>query len=422
MFMKTEKQRLLTPLLLLFMVTMVLANISGRMQGQYESLYLQNLGASIQQVGIYYTIGAIIPLFLQIFGGWLSDKIGRLEAIAIGSVGGVLGYVVYIFAPSWQWLLITSMTSAVAFAFVGPSYMAFIAEQSTEETRGRVYGITNTIFQVVGILGPPLGGFIAQRSGFQAMFIVAGILYTTAAGIRIWMARTAGRRAQSRSSEQPAEKPTFAGLKTSIGAMLGMLAAGGVMTWIFVSDGVRDVAFGMTGQLFPLYMENIRGITLVQIGLLSSVASAVTMVLMSPAGWLSDKYGERVGIVGGFAILSLGWIGFMAARSFPVFIGAWVIFGVGEALISPSYSSLISKVVPENLRGTAFGFLHSSLGLISLPTPYIGAMLWERFGPIVPFYVPLLALLAMLPVMWVKFKLPPASAGSEPVPEAGTAR
>ena len=66
-------------------------------------------------------------------------------------------------------------------------------------------------------------------------------------------------------------------------------------------------------------------------------------------------------------------------------------------------------MVPERLRGTAFGFFSSSLGLISLPAPYIGALLWEKVSPIFPFYIPLLALLAMMPVMWVKFKLPPQS-------------
>jgi hypothetical protein len=33
-------------------------------------------------------------------------------------------------------------------------------------------------------------------------------------------------------------------------------------------------------------------------------------------------------------------------------------------------------------------------------------MLWDKVNPIFPFYIPLIALLAMMPVMWVKFRLP----------------
>ncbi|HSR31014.1 MAG TPA: hypothetical protein VLY63_10650, partial [Anaerolineae bacterium] len=62
--------------------------------------------------------------------------------------------------------------------------------------------------------------------------------------------------------------------------------------------------------------------------------------------------------------------------------------------------------VPARLRGIAFGLFATSLGLISLPAPWLGAQLWETVSPIFPFYVPLIAMVAMLPVMWTKFKLP----------------
>jgi MFS family permease len=128
---------------------------------------------------------------------------------------------------------------------------------------------------------------------------------------------------------------------------------------------------------------------------------------MSPAGWLSDKKGERVGIVAGFGLISAGWALFLVGSSFWLFVLSRVVIGAGWALIEPAYNSLISKVVPEKLRGTAFGLFSTSLGLISLPAPWIGAQLWEAFSPIFPFYLPLVAMVAMMPLMWVKFKLPP---------------
>jgi MFS family permease len=94
----------------------------------------------------------------------------------------------------------------------------------------------------------------------------------------------------------------------------------------------------------------------------------------------------------------------------------WTLFGIGMALIDPAYNSLISKAVPLKLRGTAFGLFSTSIGLISLPAPYLGAMLWERFAPQVPFYVPLGATLLLLPVMWFKFRLPEAQQAEEVLP------
>ena len=415
--MEAKKPRLLSPLLLWFMGTTILANIAAQMVFPLESLYVQELGASVEQVGLFFTIAAVAPLFFQVFGGWLSDSIGRLQAIAIGSVGGALSYLFYVFAQSWVWLLPASILTAMAIAFVAPSFQAFIAEESTEETRGRVYGITSTLFMVVMIVGPILGGFIAQRLDFKVMYIVAGGLYSSAAVIRVLMARYASRKTAEKG--EPAEKPTLGGFKKSLLAVLGLVTAGGVVTWIFISDGVRDVAFNLTGRLMPLYLENEMGLSLIQIGALQSIMAIVAMALMSPAGWLSDKKGERVSIVGGFGLISIGWAVFLVGSDFWQFVVSRVIVGAGWALIDPAYNSLISKAVPDKFRGLAFGFFSTSLGLISLPAPWLGAWLWESISPIFPFYVPLVAMVAMLPIMWAKFKLPAQAPDGTQDPEGG---
>lgn len=386
--------------LLVFMSTMILANIASHMHMMLMPLYVQELGATVEQVGLFFTLGAVAPLAFQIFGGWLSDVIGRLQAIAIGSLAGVIGYFVYIFAPSWEWLLIATATGAMATSFVAPSYMAFIAEESTEESRGRVYGISQALFMIVGVVGPPIGGYMSQYLGFKTMFIVAGALYGTATIIRLLMARKAAGE-----KEESSEKLSLGQLKTSLTAMGGLVLAGGVVTWIFISDGVRDVSFSMVWQLLPLYMQNLIGLSNSEIGWLFSLSSLATMLLLMPAGWLSDKKGERVGIVVGFAFIAVAMALFVNSRVFAGFAAVWALFGIGSALIDPAYSSLISKVVPKKLRGTAFGLFTTSIGLISLPAPFIGAMLWERFSPQVPFYVPVVTTLLVLPIMWIKFRL-----------------
>jgi MFS family permease len=173
----------------------------------------------------------------------------------------------------------------------------------------------------------------------------------------------------------------------------------------------------MAFQLLPLYMQNLMGLSNVQIGWISSIHSVATMLFLTPAGWLSDKRGERVGIVGGFALVAAAVALFLRSQTFAGFVVVWVLFGVGNALTGPAYNSLISKAVPLKLRGTAFGLFSTSIGIISLPAPYLGAMLWERVNPQFPFYIPLVATLLLLPVMWFKFKLPPSRPEDELDPE-----
>ncbi len=399
--MTSNKQPpLLNRTLLVFMATMILANISGRMYGPLFPLYLQSLGATVGQVGLFFTLSMITPLALQIFGGWFSDSLGRLQAIAIGSIGGLAGNILFVLAPSWEWLLLAVLIESISSAFVGPSYQAFIAEQSTEETRGRVFGITESLFVVVGIVGPPLGGYLSQRFGFKWMFIVAAALYGAATVIRLFMAAHAQR---AESAARPA--PTFGGFKTNLGAMAALIAAGGVVTWILLSDGVRDIAWGLSEQLEPIYMQSVGGLTNLQIGWLVSLAAVANMIFAAAGGWLADKKGERAGIVGGFLLLAAGLAIFLNTRAFAGFVAAWILFGVSRALISPAYSALISKAIPEKLRGVAYGLFSTSVGVVSLPAPYIGGQLWERIGPQAPFYATLAAVLVIQPFLWVKLKL-----------------
>lgn len=396
-----SKIPLLSRNLLLFMGGMVLANLGGNMYGPLLPLYLRELGANVVQVGLFFTLSQIIPLALQILGGWISDTLGRLRSIAMGSLASLLAYVVLVLSPSWEWVLLGSALGAVTGALVGPSFLAFIAENSSEENRARVFGITDTIFMIVGVIGPPLGGELAGRYGFKPMLVVATVLYAVATVIRVWMARSAvtGRDA----NPQPL---SLAGLKSNLGTMLTMLVAGGVVTWILITDGVRDIAYSLSFNLFPLYLEDIGGLTIQQIGWLNSLFGVCMMAVTIPAGWLSDKKGERLNIVLGFLLEFAALMVLIQASHYLEFLVCFGLFGLGVGLMSPAYSSLISKAIPESVRGTAFGLFHTSLGLVSLPAPAIGAQLWQRFGPRFPFTLTAwISILVVVPA-WLKFKLP----------------
>ncbi|MBI4732993.1 MAG: MFS transporter [Chloroflexi bacterium] len=413
---QAKKKPLLSGLILLFLLAMILANMGGQMYGPLMSLYIRDLGASVGQIGLFFTISSIVPLALQILGGWISDTLGRLRAIAIGSVVGIFTYVALILAPSWEWLLLASAFGAITGALVGPSFDAFIAEQSSEENRAKMFGVTQALFGIVGFIGPALGGWLAEIRGFKFMLMIAGIMYICATVIRVSMARAVGK-----NGGKKAEKLSFAGLKANLGAMFGLLFAGGVVTWILITDGVRDTSFALSMNLFSVYMQDFGGLSLQQIGLTSSIFGLFMMLTVIPAGILADKVGERVGIALGFALvgISLGMLVFLPFGAFGLYLAGWALAGMGVGLLQPAYQSLISKAVPEKLRGTAFGLFSTSLGLVSLPAPWIGAQLWEHVSPRFPFLITVgVVFLSIIPV-WLKFKLPKngnvANENSQPV-------
>jgi MFS family permease len=396
-----KKEALISPILRWFMFAMVLANIASNMGIMLIPLYLDKLGASITEIGFVFTILSVISLVLQVFGGWVSDSIGRLKAIAIGSLGGVLSVYLIVIAPSWQWLILALAVNRIPYALVGPSFGAFIAENSQEENRGRVYGITDMIYQITGIIGPPLGGFLVAQYNYRLMFLVAAVFYTVAAGLRIWMALTM-------TSSQPVETKelSWQSFGISLKSLVTMIAGGGVVTWIFLTDGVRDAAFSLSREIEPLYLEQIAGLDTQQIGFIWSIFSISMLATPLLSGRLTDKYGERVPISTGFFLIFAAFCVFLAASGFYMFALVWVIFGLGVGLLSPAYSSLISKVIPHDKLGAFHGLFYGSMGLLALPAPYLGTLMWEKISPRSPFVVAAaFALLTIIPI-WFKFVVP----------------
>ena len=102
----TSRPPLLNANLRWFLFGMILANIAGQMAYSMLSLYLIDLGASVGQVGLAFTIASLVPMALQILGGWLSDTVGRLRMIGLASFIALYGYLLFFVSPSWEWVML----------------------------------------------------------------------------------------------------------------------------------------------------------------------------------------------------------------------------------------------------------------------------------------------------------------------------
>jgi MFS family permease len=392
-----ENKPLLNTNIRWFLAGMVLANIAGQMAYSTLSLYMLDLGASVTQVGLVYTLASLVPMVLQIFGGWLSDTIGRLRVIAFGSSVAVFGYFIFSIAPSWEWILLGLSVEFVSNSVVGPSFNAYISEQSDESQRGRVYGLTSSIYMTVTVIGPALAGFLAYRFGFKPMMSVAFAFYLSATLLRIWMA------IREHFEKKGAELPKFSDFKIQIKGIFALLFSGGVLTCIWVTDAVGDTSYNLVGELFPIYLSRVGSLNVEQIGWVNSARGLAIIAASFAAGWLVDKISERAVIVGGFLLQGIAIVSILYADNYAAFITSMLIFGLGTAGLIPAYESLISKVVPESKRGLAFGFFGTTLGILSLPMPWLGAQMWERFTPQTPFWFSVIACLISMPIAWFKF-------------------
>ncbi len=394
-------QPLFTRRLLLVLAGMAFAEAARTMTMVQVPLFLRELGADIRQIGLFFTISLIFPLLLRIIGGWVSDSIGRLRAMLIGALSGLAAYAAYAIAPIWQLALAGPAFIALTTALIFPSYKAFIADETPPDQRGRAFGIAETVITTAWILGPPLGGWIAQNFGYRPMFTAAVGAYLIASLV-FWGVM----RADPGTVQVGGERPNLDSLRASLRQMLVLMVSGGLVTWLLITDGVRDVAFKLSFDLMPIYLAEIGGLSRQSIGLLDGIFGLALAAASFPAGWLIDRTSERTGVTLGLLAVVLSRLVFALAVSFTGFAGSWILLGIGGGLLDPAYSALVARGVPLRLRGITYGLLATSLGLISLPSPWIGSQIWALFGPKWPFLVTAAAgALAIIPA-WGKLVAP----------------
>jgi MFS family permease len=393
-----EKPGSTTSRLTLFLFAMALVECSRTLTMVQVPVFLSELGASISQIGLFFTVSSIVPLIFRIFGGYLSDSIGRLRALIIGSLGGVLGYIAFSIAPTWQFAIIGPALLGLASALVFPSYKAYIADNTAEEVRGRIFGLSDTVVTMAWIIGPPIGGLLAQNLGYRYMFAASILTFSTATLLFLTL-----HLSDRKSKQSVSGGVSLQSLRTSLRDIAALMFAGGLITWVMITDGVVDVASKMSFELMPVYLGNEIGLNNQAIGLLDGIHGVALAVTMFPAGYLIDKTSERLGAVLGMVILIISRIVFGLATTFWGFAFSWALLGLAVSMFQPALSSLISKGVPQRLRGVAFAFLVTNVGVISLPFPWIGSQIWTHFGPRVPFFTS--AALASLIIIPAWFKL-----------------
>jgi MFS family permease len=376
---------------------MVIANIGSGIFAPFLALYVKDLGADIGQVGIYFTIMAVAPVAFRILGGWISDNLGRVQTVALGSVAGLAGFSAFWLAPTWGWLIPAGLLMDLGRALVGTSFRAYTAESAKPEVRAQVIGFTDSVFMICRIIGPPLGGYIAQFYNYRALFGVALLFMAVATALRAWNTR-----------DLPFHwgKLQLARLKAGLGGIGALLLGGGLLTWILGVDLLRDMSYSLSLNFFSLYQKDIAGLSDGQIGWLSSIGAVTMALLMTLAGRLADRIGEHKVMVLGGLVDAVALVVFVNVRSFPAFVLVAVLMSTGWSLFGPAYNSLLSKAVPPDRLGITYGLFETTASLLGMPAPAIGAQLWQHVSPQFPFYLTVaLNLLTLVPI-WLKFRLP----------------
>jgi MFS family permease len=139
------------------------------------------------------------------------------------------------------------------------------------------------------------------------------------------------------------------------------------------------------------------------------VFNFIYALISTPAGSLSDRIGRRLLIIGGWLVYAFIYLGFALAHAgWQVWI-LYVVYGLYYGMAFGTANALVADLVPENLRGTAYGTYNAVIGILAFPASLFAGILWQGvgswagFGPSAPFFFGggLALLAALLMLFWM---------------------
>ena len=324
-------------------------------------------------------------LFIPVWGR-LSDRVGRrpvlvwsVLATAIGMVG--LGTSL-VFAQSVAWLFVARMFSGIATANLGTA-SAYIADVTGPEDRAKGMGLIGIGFGLGFILGPSLGGPLAEitihgRAGAVPCFVAAGLSLVNFVWVVFGLPESLPpeKRAPSKRRLSPID----------VAAFREAFSLPGVGTAVVVNFVLLFAFTGME-QTFRYFNEDTFGMGARDTGYLLAMIGVTAAVVQGGMRKLSGRFTEAQLIRAGSFLQAVAFAGFCGSP----FAGRWLLYvsgmvlAVGNGLTQPNTSAYVSKRVAASEQGAMLGVSQAMASLARVFGPAFGGFLYSTLGSLAPY-------------------------------------
>lgn len=365
-------------------LTSFFMDISSEMVINLLPLFLANvLGVKTNIIGVIEGLAETTASLLKIFSGWFSDKLRARKWLAVS--GYALSAIVkplFYFATTWELVASARWADRVGKGIRTAPRDALVADSIDASQRGLAFGFAraaDTAGALLGILIALGVVWFAQAGAVElgeATFRTIVLISIIPAFLAVIALATLARDVPV-TGEQTMPKFAFKALGKPF--MILML-----IVCIFELGNSSDAFLVLRAQNLGL---NIVGILTMLV-----VFNLIYTVLSVPAGALSDRIGRQRVIISGWLMYAIVYLGFALADSaWQVFV-LYAVYGIYYGVAFGTTKALVADLVPENLRGTAYGTYNAVLSIISFPASVIAGVLWQGvgawngFGASAPFY------------------------------------
>jgi MFS family permease len=381
--------------------TSLFMDISSEMVLNILPLFLANvLGVPTSIIGLIEGIAEATASILKLFSGWLSDKLGGRKWLAVA--GYALSAVTkpfFYFANNWELIAGVRWADRLGKGIRTAPRDALVADSVTKEMRGLAFGFhraMDTAGAVIGLLIAAGAVWLAQANAvdLNASTFRTIVLISLVPAFLAVLSLAVGAQDVTVTSQRAAPKLSLRRLGKSFNIFLLIVSL---------------FTLGNSSDAFLVLRAQNLGISVIGILLMLVVFNLIYSLVSTPAGARSDRVGRRRLIIGGWLVYAVIYIGFALAQAgWQVWL-LYVVYGLYYGMAYGTANAMVADLVPEDLRGTAYGTYHAVIGILAFPASFIAGILWQGIGgwsglgPSAPFWFggSLALLAALLMAVWM---------------------
>lgn len=331
--------------------------------------YMDVLHISGSIVGLLVAAFSFTQLIFSPIAGRLSDTWGRKKIIVIGMLIFSISELIFGLSNTPFFLFASRMLGGIGAALIMPAVMAYTADVTTGEERGKGMGFINAAITTGFIIGPGIGGFIAEY-GIRVPFYAAAVAGAVAAIVTIIVL--------------PDSKPQLGKQQQEIVKLpkqnlFSQLANSYRQPYFLALIIVFIASFGLANYetVFGLFVDKKFGFTAKDIAVIitfGSIAGAVVQVTVF--GWILKKFGEKnvvsfcLLMAALFIVLTL-----FVHQYWMILLVTFIVF-LAIDILRPTISTQMSKMAMEQ-QGYVAGLNSAFTSMGNILGPIIAGALFD---------------------------------------------
>jgi len=341
------------------------------------SFITHTLGGSAGALGLIEGVSDGLAGIAKLAGGSAANDETRRRKLAAGGyvVTGIATAAIGAATAVWQAGVLRA-AAWVARGARGPAKNALLASLARPEAYGRAFGYERTMDHLGAVVGPLLAAGLVATIGIRHtiyLSVIPGVLAAVAIVV-------AAREAAGRGT----------GIRRRVHLEVGALREAGIVR------ALAPVTLFELGNCATTLLI-LRATDLLHPGRRIADAAALAVLLFAahnlvgsalsyPAGHTVDRRGPRAVFAAGVVLFGLAYGGLaLPAPGWPLLLLFFALAGAGMGLTDTAESALVARLLPDELRGSGFGFLGGVQSLGDFVSSAAVGLVWTVVSPSAAF-------------------------------------